>query len=56
MQTVSAQVCGDERDQLVAVANCAGGVDREHAVAVAVEREPEPGRHVDLLGERFRVR
>ena len=51
------QVCGDERDQLVAVANRAGRVDREHAVAVAVEREPEPGAggH-DPLGERFRVR
>ena len=53
-----AQVQRRERHQLVAVDDLAAAVDRQHAVAVAVEREPErvsardhrAGEHVEVRG------
>ena len=52
-----AQVQRRERQQLVAVDDRAAAVDREHAVAVAVEGEAErvPARE-HPLGERLDVR
>ena len=38
---------GGQRDQLVAVVDAAAAVDREHAVAVAVEGEAELGAGLD---------
>jgi hypothetical protein len=37
------EVLGDQRDQVVAVVEAAVAVNREHAVAVAVVGEADPG-------------